>query len=103
MAAPNRLNELLALLASGPQDAASLCQRLGISQPVFSRLVQGAGGHIVRIGAARSTRYARIRPIRELGSCFPVFMVGPDGQISPWGQLRTLHNHWHVFAPDGSA
>lgn len=98
------LERLRALLKMQPLDAASLSQRLGISQPSVSRLLAQAGADVIRIGAARSTRYALARNIPGLPDELPIFMVAQDGSSTAFGQLRLLQSDWYVFTPaDGAA
>lgn len=94
---------LRALLKLQPINAAEICAHLQISQPTFSRLWPQAGPDLIRIGAARATRYAMLRTIRELDSLLPVFVVDKDGNSAPFGQLRLLQNDWYCFTPAGSA
>lgn len=94
---------LRALVTLAPLDAASVCERLQISQPTFSRLWQRAGPDMVRLGAARATRYAMLRTVRDLDSTLPVFEVRADGSSVLFGQLRTLQNDWYWFAPANGA
>lgn len=93
-----------ALLSNGsPMDAASICERLQISQPTFSRRLRSAGRDVIRFGAARSTQYAVTRTIGDLGSAFPIYEVQEDGSVQTLGELRTLHDNWNVFLPaDGT-
>lgn len=99
---PELLTRLRTLLQSGPIDAASACAHLDISQPTFSRLRKAAGHDIVTLGAARSTRYAMTRQMRDMGSAFPIYEVQPDGSASVFGELRTLESGWTAFVPNDS-
>ena len=99
----DNLERLRALLKMQPLDAASLSARLGISQPSVSRLLAQAGSDVVRIGAARSTRYALTRNIPSLPNDLPIFMVAQDGSSAAFGQLRLLQSGWYLFSPaDGT-
>ena len=64
----------------GPAAARSLRQTLGISQSSFSRLAQSLGDELLRVGRARSTRYARPRRIDGVTSPIPVYEVRPKGE-----------------------
>ena len=94
---------LRAVIKEQPTDAPTICARLGISQPGFSRLWKAAGADIIRFGAARATQYGMAREIRNVGSVLPVFEVRPDGSSLPFGELRVLHNDWYVFSPASGA
>jgi hypothetical protein len=93
------VKHLRSLLGNGPVDASLICQQLQISQPTFSRLWKDAGPDITSFGAARSTQYAMTRPIADLGTTLPLFMVDRDGATAPFGELRTLQGNWYVFTP----
>ncbi len=69
------LRLLAALTAAGPSAAPELCARLGISQPSFSRLVREAGGGLLRVGRARSTRYAARREVLAVEAPIRVYDV----------------------------
>lgn len=76
----DRLESLLAILQTeGPLGAATLQARLGISQPVLSRTVHAAGQRLLRLGAARATRYARRQAVDPIGDAWPVYRIDPDG------------------------
>lgn len=84
MAVP--LDSLRLLLATGPQSASQLIERLGISQPTLSRALSRLGDEVVRLGAARSIQYT----LRDLGrgiSDIPVYRVTTEGQIRNLGTL----------------
>ncbi|MDY7576746.1 type II toxin-antitoxin system HipA family toxin YjjJ [Herbaspirillum sp. RTI4] len=93
------IENLRILLKNGPADAASIGEKLKISQPTFSRLWKDAGHDITSFGAARSTQYAMTRSIADLGTTLPLFVVDQTGQASPFGELRMLQNNWYVFTP----
>ena len=93
------VKQLRSLLRNGPVDAALICQQLQISQPTFSRLWKDAGPDITSFGAARSTQYAMTRPIADLGTTLPLFVIDRDGEAAPFGALRTLQGNWYVFTP----
>ena len=96
---PSLLESLKTLLRAGPRDAPALCQALGISQPTFSRLWKQPGAGIVRIGQARASRYALLRPLGQLGTTLPLFRVGQGGGTDAYGALTMLYPHWFLFAP----
>jgi hypothetical protein len=65
---------------------------LEISHATLTRIVAKLGPSIERIGAARSTRYALRRPIRNFGSEWPVYRISDGGRPQNWGTLRALHD-----------
>lgn len=99
----DNIERLRALLKIQPLDAASLSERLGISQPTVSRLLAQAGADVVRVGAARSTRYALTRNIPGIPNELPIFIVAEDGSSAAFGQLRLLQSDWYLFTPANGA
>ncbi|MCK8421181.1 transcriptional regulator, partial [Erwinia amylovora] len=72
------MSDLTSLLLQGPLDAASLQARLGVSQATLSRLIK-ARPQVLKDGRARATRYALLRPLREV-SQFPLWHIDIAGQ-----------------------
>lgn len=98
--ADTHLPQLESLLRrSGPLTAAALGAALDVSQPTISRLLTGAGEHIVRIGKARASRYALGRDIALAGNRWPLYRIGPDGRSDTLGELRALHGGGFHFEP----
>lgn len=100
------MSELISLLLTGPQDAATLTARLAVSQATLSRLIS-AHPQILKYGRARATRYALLRPLRE-ESCFSLWQIDEQGKANKAGQLFTLwpagscvvedgQGNWHYF------
>lgn len=71
--------------------ARELSAALGVSQPTVSRLLGAADGQVVKIGAARSSRYAAIHEVRGLGSRWPLYRIDGKGHPRDFGELVTLH------------
>jgi hypothetical protein len=89
---PPDLDRLARLLqARGATASRAIAGELGVSQATLTRMVAGLGSSIERIGAARSTRYALRRPVRNLGSEWPVYRINASGRHHCWGTLRALH------------
>jgi hypothetical protein len=89
--ADDRLATMVGLLQErGPMPARQLQQALGVSQPTMWRLAQRAGARIVRIGRARTTRYAVRRNIGTLGSTWPLYRIDADGRSHVAAQLQAL-------------
>ncbi len=80
----------------------AITDELGISHATLTRIVAKLGLSIERIGAARSSRYAMRRPVRNFGSEWPVYRISDSGRPQTWGTLRTLHNGFR-FLPAESA
>jgi DNA-binding transcriptional ArsR family regulator len=93
----NRINEhLLSYLGSrGACTASELSAAMKISQPTLSRAITSLGQQrIVRIGRARSTRYAR-RSERPGNEC-PLYLIDESGQAVHLGVLYELsRGEWH--------
>jgi hypothetical protein len=80
------LDALRLLLATNPQSAQQLIEKMGISQPTLSRALSRLGDEVVRLGAARSIQYT----LRDTGrglSDIPVYRVTSEGQIRNLGSL----------------
>lgn len=108
------LDAIRLLLATGPQSAQQLIERLGISQPTLSRALSRLGDEVVRLGAARSIQYT-LRDTARGVAATPVYRVNAEGQIRSLGTLVpvrpqgfvmlqadgvTLHSHslpWWLF------
>lgn len=71
-------------LAAGPSHPRQLMNQLGISQPTLSRTVGSLQAEVLRLGAARSVRYA-LRDHRLPDT--PVYRVNAQGQLSFLGLL----------------
>lgn len=81
---------LLALLRRrGLLGGRAIVQELGISQPTLSRLVAKAGDCLLVLGRARAVRYAARS---EPGAAVPLYRVGADGRVVPFGTLVPLAN-----------
>jgi DNA-binding transcriptional ArsR family regulator len=91
---------IMAHLLGGPATTAELTVALEISQPALSRAMQPLmkAGHVLRLGAARSTRYARHRAIPGASAPWPVFRVDRRGVIEEFGTLHALEPRLYFFA-----
>ena len=69
-----------------------------VSQPTVSRLIAEMGAsRIVRMGRARSSRYALRRSVRGIGSSWPLYRIAPGGAPEAIGRLYSLENgRWYV-------
>jgi hypothetical protein len=75
------LNRLIQLLENkGTISSSEIQAELGLNQPKVSRLMKQAGTRIIRLGQARTTRYALSRPILGHDGCVPVYTVNEKGQ-----------------------
>ncbi|MEI6224027.1 MAG: type II toxin-antitoxin system HipA family toxin YjjJ [Deltaproteobacteria bacterium] len=95
--------DLLAILGSGsPVRPMTLRAELGISPQTLGRLIAEAGDELLRMGKARSIRYARTRAVEGLGRSVPVSRVDEAGTVASAGTLRLLRGgrtFWEK--PDG--
>lgn len=91
---PGRLT--LLLQSRGPTPSRTLVESLKISPASLSRLVAQLGPAVERFGAARSTRYALRRSVRNFGRTWPVYRIGEDGRPRVWAELRVLHGGFRV-------
>ncbi len=108
MARPAQITrEILAPLirARGPVSATELAAALRVDRTTIARTLPDFGDELVTLGAARSTRYLLRRGIRNIGSRWPVYLIGEDGRASEWAELEALHErswriHWAGTTPD---
>lgn len=91
----------LLLQTNGAMASRAITQALQISPPTLNRLLGKLGSSAVeRVGAARSTRYALRRSVRNLGSDWPIYRIGDDGRPRVWAELRALHGGFRVIPRD---
>jgi hypothetical protein len=81
-------------------DSRAIKESLRISPATLTRLVAQAGSPIERIGAARSTRYALRRSVRNLGGQWPIYRIRSNGRPQVWGELRALHGGFRFIPQD---
>lgn len=86
----------LLLQARGVLAGRDLTEELRISTPTMTRLIRRLGASVERIGAARNVRYALRRPVRNLGSQWPIYRIGEGGRPRVWGELRALHGGFRL-------
>ncbi len=86
-------NKLRQLLLRGPATGKELYTAMGISQAKFSRLLSKSSEDIVVIGNHRNTRYALLRPIRNLPKQIPIYSITRDGQIVLLAKLTGIYPH----------
>lgn len=89
---------LRALLARGIASGAMLGRDLKVSQPTLSRVINGLGEQIIRIGGGRSTRYGLRRELARIGSSWPVFTINEKGEPLLFGRLEALARDQYWFA-----
>lgn len=90
-------DKLLTRLFDGPATAADLAKIFGVSQPTVSRLVASLGDKVIQIGRARSSKYARPRDVRSMGSVFPVYQVNQEGNARLIGNLRAIRSTLYIW------
>jgi HipA-like C-terminal domain len=99
---PTQVESLRAQLASGPLSARQLIENMAISQPTLSRTVAQLGDELVRLGAARSIRYALRDTQRGLPD-MPVHRVDGDGRLHHLGSLIPVRAEGFVMREEGGA
>jgi len=92
-------SHLKTILNSGAKNAAELQQRLGVSQPTLSRIIQRNRQQVVTLGQARATLYALARPIGDLGHIIPVYQVQASGDVCKYAMLYALANRQYYWQP----
>lgn len=92
---------ILALLAQAPSLTALELQRAtGKSQASISLALTRLGDAVCKMGAARSTRYARTHPILGLDARQIISLTGPHPDEGLFGDLHFLQgNQMHVRGP----
>jgi HipA-like C-terminal domain len=85
-------DSLLVRLNSGSTSSAELEQAAGMSQSWVRAALRTliTQGRVVRIGSRRGARYALRREISSIGSAWPLYRVGRDGQPVELGTLYAL-------------
>jgi hypothetical protein len=83
---------LLARLRSGNTSSAELEQASGRSQSWVSAALRDltSRGRAVRIGSRRGARYGLRREIPSIGSAWPLYQIGQDGEPVELGMLHAL-------------
>ena len=89
----SRADSIRSELSRGPLAGRQLFEKLGISQPTGSRALNAMAAELVRIGAARSIRYALRDVVRGLPDIV-VYRVDPVGRLQRFGTLIAVR-------PDG--
>lgn len=82
--------KLRALLGGGVQASKNLQSLMEVSQATLSRIIQRNKESILTLGAARSTKYALLHPLREFGAQIPIYQVNETGNVYPLGELYLL-------------
>ncbi len=99
---PDPIRLTLLLQARGATAARALARELGVNASTVTRLVARLGSSIERIGAARSTRYALRREVRNLGNDWPIYRLNESGRSENWGSLRALHGGFRFQPRQGA-
>lgn len=87
---------LYRLLSKQPQTSQQLWQQVALSPSHLSRWLK-TQTQVMRIGKARATQYVLKRPIRHLGSEWPVYRVGADANTQLAGYLIAVYPHHFVW------
>lgn len=81
----------LQLQSLGIATAQELARGLGIDRATISRGLGALGSSVLRIGAARSTRYALRRNVRNLGNRWPLYRIDGHGRAHELGVMSAMH------------
>ena len=96
---------LLNALTAGPATGPELMASTGISQATLSRTLAALRrtDRVLKIGAARNTRYALRREIVSAGSAWPIFQVDEAGGVQEIGRLHALRPRHYCLTSDNPA
>jgi hypothetical protein len=89
------------LTRNGVVRAADIAREFGVNQSTVSRLIADAGARVVRIGRARSARYALARDIGRAGSHWPLYRINAEGRAERLGELHALSGEQFWFESSG--
>lgn len=98
----NHADAIRILLALGPMSSRQLIEKTELSQPTLSRALAAMGDEVVRIGAARSIRYA-LRDSLNGQSAVPIFRVSQQGTIDMLGTLIPVRPSGFVMVSPAGA
>ena len=89
---PSTADTLIARLGSGSTSSVALEQAIGMSQSWVSTELRHliTQRRVVRIGSRRGARYALRRDIPPIGSAWPLYRIGRDGDPFELGMLYAL-------------
>jgi len=88
----------LHLQSQGVTTAHALADALGVDRSTVSRGLTALGQRVVRLGAARQSRYALRRSVRSAGSRWPLYRIDEAGRAGAWGTLHALHGGFWLEA-----
>lgn len=97
---PNALT--LQMQSRGLASAQQLAEALGVDRSTVSRGLAALGDAVLRVGAARSARYALRREIRSLGRRWPLQRIDAQGRAHHLGNLHAVHGGY-FWQPRGAA
>lgn len=82
----------------GLASAQQLAEALGVDRSTVSRGLAGLGQAVLRVGAARSARYALRRAVRTLGQRWPLHRIDANGRARHLGELHAVHGgfFWEI-------
>jgi hypothetical protein len=84
----------------GISSAQQLAEAMGVNRSTVSRGLADLGQAVLRVGAARSARYALRRPIRNLGQRWPLHRIDGNGRARHLGELHAVHGGFCWEAPE---
>jgi len=87
------------LKEKGGASADDLCKFLEVTPSTLSRQMGHCRDWVIRLGAARSTRYYAVRKILRNEHRWPIYRILENGEMVEGGILTSLYpNHWHFKA-----
>lgn len=91
-----------ARLQVGPRTRTELQRGTSASQTTFSRVLRDFP-EVRRLGAGRATRYALVRPLRDLDAELPIYRVTRQGHVEEIGMIATIYGGHLVDVGHGQA
>jgi hypothetical protein len=103
MAARTFNETLLSELGRGIRSVADLKAALGVSQPSLWRALRPLiqSGKAMQLGVTRGARYALRRTVADVGSAWPLFRIGRQGEVNELGTVNALADDQYFV--DGAA
>ncbi len=90
----------LQMQSRGMSTAQQLAEALGVERSTVSRGLSGLGHAVLRVGAARSARYALRRAVRNLGQRWPLHRIDGHGRAQHLGELHAVHGGFFWATPE---
>lgn len=85
----------LQMQSQGLTSAQALAAGLRVDRSTVSRGLSSLGSQVLRVGAARSARYALRRSVRQAGNRWPLYRIDPAGRPHELGVLHAFHGGYY--------